>query len=234
YTARMPVRKNLAASEIADQVLRAVEVLGEGERIGNLVYMGMGEPLHNFDGVVGSFAPITDAAGLGYSPRKVTVSTSGLVPQIERLGRTAPVNLAISLNASSDEVRDRIMPINRKYPIATLMDALRRYPLPPRRKMTIEYVLLGTVNDTDADAHRLVKLLRGLPVRVNLIPWNPFQGPGFARPADERVRSFQDILQRRGLTVTVRTTKGIDIDAACGQLGERPTAAEPRGGGGEA
>lgn len=222
YTGTLGLSRHLTAGEIVDQVVVARTAVPEGARVTHLVYMGMGEPLHNLEGVLGSLGPICDDDGLGYSPRKVTVSTSGLVPQIEALGKAAPVNLALSLNASNDAVRDRVMPINKKYPIATLMQALRRYPLPPRRKLTIEYVLLGGVNDAAEHAHELAALLRGLPVRVNLIPWNPFQGPGFDRPAEAQVRAFQHILEDRGYTVTVRTTKGLDIDAACGQLGERP------------
>ena len=221
YTGSLGLSRHLTAGEIVDQVILARDVVPEGARISHIVYMGMGEPLHNLDGVLDSLDAITHADGLGYSERRVTVSTSGLVPQIKALGARSKVNLALSLNASNDEVRSQIMPINKRYNIASLMETLREYPLPPRRKMTIEYVLLGGLNDTDEDAYRLVKLLRGLPVRVNIIPWNPFHGPKYARPEDERVRSFQAILKRRGYTVTVRTTKGLDIDAACGQLGER-------------
>ncbi|MCA9547777.1 MAG: 23S rRNA (adenine(2503)-C(2))-methyltransferase RlmN, partial [Myxococcales bacterium] len=176
YTGTLGLSRHLTPGEIVDQVLVARDHLPEGARVTHLVYMGMGEPLHNFDGVIGSLERICDPEGLGYSHRKVTVSTSGLVPQIEKLGQTVPVNLALSLNASNDEVRDRIMPVNKRWPIATLMKALRAYPLPPRRKMTVEYVLLGGVNDSDADARRLAELVRGMPVRINLIPWNPFQG----------------------------------------------------------
>ena len=207
-----------------DQVVRAADGLPPGSRIDHIVYMGMGEPLHNFDAVVASLGVICDPDGCGYSHKRVTISTSGLVPQIDKLGRVAPVNLAISLNASNDEVRNQIMPVNKRWNIDALIEAVRRYPLPPRRKLTFEYVLLGGVNDTDDDARRLVKLLVGLPARINIIPWNPFEGTRFLRPADERVRSFQRILLDRGLTATVRVTKGLDIDAACGQLGERPSA----------
>lgn len=225
YTGTLGLSRNLSPGEIVDQVVMARKVLPEGSRITNLVYMGMGEPLHNFDGVIGSLAHICDPDGLDFSHRRVTVSTSGLVPGIEKLGRTAPVNLALSLNATTDAVRDEIMPVNKRWPIARLIQALREYPLPPRRKLTVEYVLLGGLNDTDADARRLADLLAGLEVRINLIPWNPFSGPKYARPADERVTRFHQILDGRGYTVTVRVTKGLDIDAACGQLGERPEAA---------
>jgi 23S rRNA (adenine2503-C2)-methyltransferase len=224
YTGTLGLSRHLTPGEIVDQVLLAQKHLPEGGRVDHIVYMGMGEPLHNFDGVVESIGRLCDPDGPGFTHKRITVSTAGLVPMIEKLGEALPVNLAVSLNATTNEVRDRVMPVNRKYPIETLIAALRRFPLPGRRRLTIEYVLLGGVNDTDADAHRLAKLVKGLPVRINLLPWNPFHGPGFARPEDERVRSFQDILMRHGHTATVRTTKGLDIDAACGQLGERPAA----------
>lgn len=222
YTGTMGLSRHLSPGEIVDQVILGRQSLPEGARISHLVYMGMGEPLHNFDGVIGSLEAICHEDGLGYSHKRVTVSTSGLVPQIEKLGQTVPVNLAISLNAPNDKIRDEIMPINKRYDLETLMEALRKYPLPPRRKMTMEYVLLGGVNDSAEHAHELARLLKGLPVRINLIPWNPFSGPGYERPAEENVRAFQSILIRKRYTVTVRVTKGLDIDAACGQLGERP------------
>ncbi|MCK6570376.1 23S rRNA (adenine(2503)-C(2))-methyltransferase RlmN [Myxococcota bacterium] len=225
YTGTMGLSRHLTAGEIVDQVLLAPGTLPAGARIDHVVYMGMGEPLHNFDAVLQSIVTICGDDGPGYSFKRVTVSTSGLVPQIDRLGEVAPVNLAISLNATTDEVRDRLMPVNKRYPLAELIAAVRRYPLPPRRKLTFEYVLLGGVNDGDDDARRLVKLLHRLPARVNLIPWNPFDGPAYARPTEERIRAFQRILLDRNVTVTVRVTKGLDIDAACGQLGERPDAA---------
>ena len=224
YTGTLGLSRHLTSGEMIDQVVRAADGLPPGSRIDHIVYMGMGEPLHNFDAVVASLGVICDPDGCGYSHKRVTISTSGLGPQIDKLGRVAPVNLAISLNASNDEVRNQIMPVNKRWNIDALIEAVRRYPLPPRRKLTFEYVLLGGVNDTDDDARRLVKLLVGLPARINIIPWNPFEGTRFLRPADERVRSFQRILLDRGLTATVRVTKGLDIDAACGQLGERPSA----------
>ncbi len=228
YTGTLGLSRHLTPGEIVDQVVLGQRAVPEGARITHLVYMGMGEPLHNLDAVLQSLGPICDPDGLGFTHRRVTVSTSGLVPQIQKLGEAAPVNLALSLNASNDEVRDRLMPVNKRYPIADLVRALERYPLPPRRKMTVEYVLLGGTNDSSEDAERLARQLRTLKrrIRVNLIPWNPFAGPGYERPADEAVRAFQSILERRGYTVTVRTTKGLDIDAACGQLGERPTEKE--------
>jgi 23S rRNA (adenine2503-C2)-methyltransferase len=154
------------------------------------------------------------------------VSTVGLVPGIEKLGRLDPApNLAISLNATTDEVRDRIMPVNRKWPIAKLLEAARRFPLSHGRRVTFEYVLLAGVNDSDADADRLVRLLRGLPCKVNLIPWNPFQGPAFERPSAERIRTFQGRLRAAAMTAYIRTPRGDDIDAACGQLAARDEGA---------
>lgn len=226
YTGTLGLSRHLTPGEIVDQVLLGQTALPPEGRITHLVYMGMGEPLHNFDGVVASIEKICDPDGLGYSHKRVTVSTSGLVPEIKKLGQALPVNLAISLNASNDETRNAIMPVNKRYNLEKLIAALREYPLPPRRKMTMEYVLLGGVNDSAENAMELVKLLRGLPVRINLIPWNPFAGPGFERPEDDRVREFQDILNRHRYTVTIRTTKGLDIDAACGQLGERPSESQ--------
>ena len=222
YTGTLGLSRHLTPGEMEDQVLLGRANLPEGARLSHIVYMGMGEPLHNFDHVVESIRRISDPDGIGLAQRRITVSTSGLVPAIEKLGRTLSVNLAISLNAADDETRDRIMPINRRYNLATLIDCLRRYPLPPRRKMTMEYVMLGGVNDKREDVKNLRRLLHGLPVRVNLIPWNPFQGPGFERPAEAAVREFQSVLKGAGFPVTVRVTKGLDIDAACGQLGSRP------------
>jgi 23S rRNA (adenine2503-C2)-methyltransferase len=153
------------------------------------------------------------------------VSTVGVVSGIEKLGALMPApNLAISLNATTDEVRDRIMPVNRRWPIAALLDAARRFPLSHGRRVTFEYVLLAGVNDSDADADRLPRLLRGIPTKVNLIPWNPFAGPAFTRPSAERIRTFQERLRAGGLAVYIRTPRGDDIDAACGQLAARAEA----------
>lgn len=231
YTGTLGLSRHLTAGEIVDQVVVARRSVPDDARVTHIVYMGMGEPLHNFDNVVESLGPLCDADGCGFSHRRVTISTVGLIPQIERLGQTAPVNLAVSLNASSDEVRDEIMPINKRFGIDALVDALVRYPLPPRRKMTIEYVLLGGLNDSVEDAQRLASRLAPLRhrIRVNLIPWNPFAGTRYNRPADASVQAFRDILDRRGYTVTLRTTKGLDIDAACGQLGERPEQGDTHG-----
>ena len=219
-TATLGFGRNLSASEIVQQIYAATA--RAGRRPTNLVFMGMGEPLHNFDNVARAFALLIHPWGTGFSPRRITVSTAGLVPGIAQLARLTPApNLAISLNATTDEVRDRLMPINRKWPIADLLQAARNFPLAHGRKVTFEYVLLAGVNDSDADAERLPRLLRGLPCMVNLIPWNPFAGPTFARPGAERIRTFQEILRRHDVQTYIRTPRGDDIDAACGQLAAR-------------
>jgi 23S rRNA (adenine2503-C2)-methyltransferase len=219
-TATLGFGRNLSAGEIVEQVYRATHIAGR--RPTNLVFMGMGEPLHNFDSVVRAFALLQHPWGANFSARRITVSTVGLVTGIEKLGQLMPApNLAISLNATTDEVRDRIMPVNKRWNIAALLDAARKFPLSHGRRVTFEYVMLAGVNDTDADADRLPKLLRGIPTKVNLIPWNPFNGPAFERPTAERIRTFQERLRAGGLPVYIRTPRGDDIDAACGQLAAR-------------
>ena len=229
HTATLGLARHLTPGEIIDQVLLGRELMrgiDSGDaRVSNLVFMGMGEPLHNFEGVTRSIEVICDPRALDYSHGRVTVSTSGLVPEIERLARTVPVDLAVSLNATTDEVRDALMPINARYPIARLMEALRRYPRTRRHGLTIEYVLLSAVNDSDADALRLSRLIRGLAARVNLLAWNPIDNSSYERPSEDRVRSFQAILQAKGVTVTVRSSRGGEIHAACGQLGLASSAA---------
>jgi 23S rRNA (adenine2503-C2)-methyltransferase len=237
--------RNLKAHEIVDQVVEVertlVEdavgrgtgdrppLLGAGRRITNLVLMGMGEPLANYDEVVKALAIVTAETGLGFSPRKVTLSTAGLVPEMAKLGKSGlKVNLAVSLNASTDTVRSRIMPVNLRYPLQELLAACRRYPLEPRRRITFEYVLLRGVNDGAEDARRLVKLLHGIRCKINLIPFNPFPGSEFGRPEEGQVAQFQKILVGHHYTAPVRTSRGRDISAACGQLRERALT----GGGG--
>jgi 23S rRNA (adenine2503-C2)-methyltransferase len=219
-TATLGFGRNLTAGEIVQQVYRAT-ALAE-RRPTNLVFMGMGEPLHNFDNVARALALLEHPWGAAFSPRRITVSTSGLVPAIAKLGALSPnPNLAISLNATTDEVRERIMPVNKRWPIAALLDAARRFPLSHGRRVTFEYVLLAGVNDSDADADRLPRLLRGIPSKINLIPWNPFNGPQFQRPSAERIRTFQERLRAADMAVYIRTPRGDDIDAACGQLAGR-------------
>lgn len=231
-TARMPLRRHLSTAEIADQVLWARRVLdeaGQGERISNLVYMGMGEPLDNYDNVVRSLKVLMDEQGFGMSSKRITVSTSGVVPKLERLAKEAdevPVNLAISLNASHNEQRTRLIPINKVWDLDKLMAALRAFPLGARRRITVEYVMLAGVNDTMDDAARVARLLAGLRCKVNLIPFNPWPGAKYERPTPAAVDAFGAYLVDRGYTVTVRYSKGDDIGAACGQLDGNQVAAD--------
>jgi 23S rRNA (adenine2503-C2)-methyltransferase len=216
--------RDLKAYEIVDQALEVSRVLQQERkrRITNIVLMGMGESLANFDEVERALTVITSEKGLGFATRRVTVSTAGLVPEIARLGRSSvKVNLAVSLNATTDAVRDKIMPVNRRYPLQELLAACRRYPLEPRRRITFEYVLLRGVNDTEEDARRLAQLLRGIKCKVNLIPFNPFPGSVFERSDDAAVRRFQKILLDNHYITPVRESRGRDISAACGQLQAR-------------
>lgn len=227
-TAKLGLTRHLDPGEIVDQVYRAQALLAEvepGRRITNLVYMGMGEPLHNYDSVIKSIRLLTSELGANLSQRRITVSTVGLVPGIERLGREdIRPNLAVSLNAARDEVRDLIMPVNRKYNIERLLGAIRAYPLERRRRVTFEYVLLAGVNDGLDDAARLVKLLRGIPCKVNLIPWNPHPQAPYQRPSAAAIEAFQNHVKRLGLPAYLRTPRGDDIAAACGQLANRAQA----------
>ncbi len=228
-TAKLGLMRHLSAGEIVAQVYLAQDFLAEhepGRRITNLVYMGMGEPLHNYDQVVKSVRLLTSDFGANLSYRRITVSTVGLVPAIEKLGKE-PVrpNLAVSLNASNDLVRDEIMPINRRFNIERLMAAIRAFPLEPRRRVTLEYVLLAGKNDTLEDADRLAGLTRGLRCKINVIPWNPHPGAPFQRPQPKAVEAFQNHLRARGCAVYLRTPRGDDIDAACGQLANRGAVA---------
>jgi 23S rRNA (adenine2503-C2)-methyltransferase len=220
-TGTMGAERDLSAGEILGQALAARRLLEPGRHITHVVYMGMGEPLANYAATVASLRTLTDARGLGFSPRRITVSTVGLVPALERLGREAlRVNLAISLHATTDEVRGRLMPINRGFPIAALIAACRRFPLAMRQRITFEYVLLDGINEAPEDARRLAALLRGLRAKVNLIPFNDWPGSGYRRPPLARILAFQAILLEHGVTATVRWSKGEDIGAACGQLKE--------------
>lgn len=187
--------------------------------IRNIVLMGMGEPLHNLDNVIPAIQIMIDGNGLQLSNRRVTVSTCGLVPEMERLGREIPnVNLAVSLNATTDELRNRIMPVNRSYPLKELLRACREFPLPGRRKVTFEYVMLGGINDTLDDAKRLLRLISDIPNKVNLIPFNEHEGCGFKAPTRKAIDTFHKYLIDRHVTVITRDSRGGDISAACGQL----------------
>jgi 23S rRNA (adenine2503-C2)-methyltransferase len=214
------LKRNLSASEIIAQVLVGREQLAGHGRIAGVVLMGMGEPLHNYDAVARALVLLAHPEGIGMSLRRVTLSTSGLVDGIDRLGRDfgGQVGLAISLHAVDDATRSRIMPVNRRHPLAELMGALRRYPLPPRRQLTVEYTLIAGVNDDVREARELVRLLRGLRAKVNLIPMNPVAGSELRAPERRAVDAFQHELQAQGVEVFVRKRKGDDIAAACGQL----------------
>ncbi len=213
-------KRHLGADEIALQVLLGRAQLEPHEQLRNVVYMGMGEPLHNYDATARSLRLLTHPDGIGLSTRRVTVSTSGLVPEIARLGKDfgGNIGLAISLHAADDETRTRLMPINKKYPLAVLMDALRAYPLPRRRRITIEYTLVAGKNDTSIEAKRVVKLLRGLPVKINLIPMNPIEASTLGPTDTNGVLSFQKILLDAGYSCFIRKRRGDDVAAACGQL----------------
>ena len=189
-----------------------------GDRITNIVYMGMGEPLHNLESVLDSIDILTHPHGFNISHRKITVSTSGLVPQMLELGKRSKVNLAVSLNATTDELRNEIMPVNKRYNLKALLDGCRQYELGPGRRITFEYVMLKGLNDTRQDAQRIMALLKGIPSKVNLIPYNPHPASPFERPDLPSVMAFQKYLLDRDLTTTIRISKGPDILAACGQL----------------
>ena len=226
YTGTMGLERNLSAGEIVAQVVAARQGLAEGLRITHIVYMGMGEPLANYTATVKSLQLLTDPQAFAFSPRRITVSTVGLVTGIERLAKeNLRVNLAVSLHATSNEIRDRIMPVNRGFAIEELLAACRRFPLPFRQRMTFEYVLLDDVNDSVEDARRLVKLLKGIRGKINLIPFNDWEGSSFSRPPLARILDFQTVLLEHGIRATVRWSKGEDIGAACGQLREATVTA---------
>jgi 23S rRNA (adenine2503-C2)-methyltransferase len=221
-TGEQGYRRNLSAGEIVDQICAARRELGPEERITNLVFMGMGEPLANLQQVAKALEIITSDHGLNFSTRKVTLSTVGLVPEMLELSRLFPIKLAVSLHAADNETRARIMPINRRYPLEELLEACRQLELPRRQRITFEYLLLAGVNDSAADAHKLAKLLKGLRAKINLIPFNEYPGSPFKRPAPNRIEDFQKILQEEHYTATVRQSRGAGIMAACGQLTHSP------------
>lgn len=218
-TATLGLVRNLTAGEIVGEVLVALEDNRAAlKQQTNIVLMGQGEPLLNYDAVLAALRILLDQQGVGIAARHAALSTSGIIPGIERLAQEkVRPNLAISLNASSNEQRDRIMPINRKYPLEKLLEACRKYPLRPREWLLFEYVLLGGFNDSPDDARRVVRLLSGIRAKVNLIPWNPGALP-FKRPDPERVQEFQKILMDKGVLVFIRESRGQDVMAACGQL----------------
>ncbi|MBN1959998.1 MAG: 23S rRNA (adenine(2503)-C(2))-methyltransferase RlmN [Deltaproteobacteria bacterium] len=229
FTASLKHYRNLSVAEIIGQVFAVSHDLAancttkkpiENTRVTNVVFMGMGEPLLNYDNVLAAVKLLIDADGMNFSNRRVTVSTAGIVPRIYDLGRAVQTQFAISLNATTDEVRSQIMPINKKWPLNELIAALRAYPLSPRRRLTVEYVMLGGVNDSLADAHRLINLLSFIPVKINLLPLNAHPRTSLHPPSMEQVLKFQKVLRDASMNTIIRSARGQDIAAACGQLGE--------------
>jgi 23S rRNA (adenine2503-C2)-methyltransferase len=232
-TGALGFTRNLTPAEIVDQVLIARREIGSGEEISNLVFMGMGEPLLNRSAVAESIRLFTDPKAFGMAARRITVSTAGVLPQIGPLLEVAPIHLAVSLHATTDAVRDVLVPLNARYPIAALLETLRAEPrIHRRRPVFFEYTLMAGVNDSEADARRLPGLLRGIPSKVNVIPMNPHDDAPYAPPAPDVVDRFTAILHDAGVRVTLRRDRGRDIDAACGQLANR--GARPERGGGHA
>ena len=226
HTGTQKLVRNLTAAEVVGQMMLARDAFGEwptpsdhSRMITNVVMMGMGEPLYNYDNVAAALRIVMDGEGLSLSKRRITLSTSGVVPAMRKCGEELNVNLAVSLHAVDDDTRDHIMPINKKYPLEELLDACRTYPgVTNARRITFEYVMLKGVNDSDADARQLVRLLKGIPSKINLIPFNPWPGSDFECSSATRIAAFQTIIQDAGLSAPVRTTRGEDILAACGQL----------------
>lgn len=224
-TGKFPFGRNLKAHEIVEQAIDAERLLaGEKRRLSHIVFMGMGEPMANYTAVMESVRRLSDAELLGISPRRIVVSTSGLIPRIEQLaGEGVPVTLAISLHAARDELRDVLVPINRKYPVRDLVESAQRYAGRTGRRVSYEWVLLAGVNDSERDAKELGSLLKGKHAHVNLIPFNPVQDTPYHAPDRASIRRFRDLVAAQGLNVTVRDTRGREADAACGQLHERIT-----------
>ncbi len=218
-TAKQGFNRNLSVAEIIGQLYVAQQRLGKETRITNVVMMGMGEPLLNFNNVVAAMNLMMDDFAFGLSKRRVTISTSGVVPAMNRLNEVCDVSMAVSLHAANDELRDELVPINQKYPLSELMVACREYASKgPRNHITFEYVMLAGINDSIQDARALVKLLKKVPSKINLIPFNPFPDSGYLCSSTETILRFKDFLYKAGIITTIRKTRGEDIDAACGQL----------------
>jgi 23S rRNA (adenine2503-C2)-methyltransferase len=222
-TGTMGLLRNLTPGEIVGQAAVLARDTKTDPKTARIVFMGMGEPLNNYDAVMKAFRILIDPKGFGMTPRRITLSTAGLVPGIERLARENPrPRLAVSLGAADDTVRGRLMPINKKFDLTSLLDACRRFPLGPRERVTFEYVLLDGVNDSREDARKIGRLLRGVKSKVNIIPYNDTGLPGFTTPPRERAARFRDALLDHGVPSTIRWSKGSDIGAACGQLVREP------------
>jgi len=217
-TARQGFKRNLTPAEIVGQFITLKQNTPEGPNINNIVMMGMGEPLANYESTLKSIQILTCDFGLGISNRRITVSTCGLAPQIVQLGKDICINLAVSLNASDDETRNQLMPINKKYPLEVLLDACKKYPMPGRRLLTFEYILIKGVNSSLRDAKKLVALLKNQRCKLNLIVFNEYPGSAFKSPPPKEVEAFQQLLIKKHYTTMIRASKGSDILAACGQL----------------
>ncbi len=220
-TGRGGLKRNLRTSEITGQLVSLMFHTPEGGNIGSIVLMGMGEPLANYDKTIKAIRLMTSDEGPGFSNRKITLSTCGIAPMIRRLGRDICINLAVSLNAPDDETRSRLMPINRKYPLEELLAACRDYPMPGRRMLTFEYILIDGVNASPEQAEKLSRLLKGIRCKLNLIALNEFPGSPLRTPSPETIKTFQGILIKNHYTAILRASKGSDILAACGQLSGR-------------
>ena len=218
HTASRGFKRNLTSAEITEQVTETKRGMSDPDKLTNIVLMGMGEPLANYEAVLTALNNLIDDNALNFSRRKVTLSTSGLVPFIRKLGKDSPVNLAVSLNAGDDETRNRLMPVNKTYNLKSLINACKEFPLPNRRMITFEYILIKGINDRDEDAIKVAKLLRGVRAKINLIPLNPGPDPEMEAPSWDDMVRFQDILAKNMYTVIIRKSKGQDILAACGQL----------------
>jgi 23S rRNA (adenine2503-C2)-methyltransferase len=230
FSGTIRFERNLRPGEILGQLLVAREALPEPPKRTNVVFMGMGEPLLNSRSVLKAISVLSDDEAFSVSPRRITVSTAGLADEIGRFAAAAPaVGLAISLHATSDEVRNRVMPINRKHPLEELLAAARKLPIPKRRRITFEYVLLGGDNDSPEEARRLASLLNGIKAKVNLIRYNPWPGAPHRRSSEEATARFLEILAAAGLTVSVRRSRGDDVLAACGQLANQSPKSEKKG-----
>ena len=220
-TGGMGFKRNLTPGEIVGQVVRVRDWLYDDDSepaLNNLVFMGMGEPLANFDNLLVALEILTDQRGLNFSDRRITVSTCGLVPKIIELGQRTKANLAVSLHSVDDSVRSKLMPINNKYPVAELLEACRNFPMPKRKRIMFEYILIKDLNDSVSDAEILAEKLRDIPCKINLLPYNETEALSFQRPSDEKIELFQKTLWKAGYTVLVRSSRGSDISAACGQL----------------
>jgi 23S rRNA (adenine2503-C2)-methyltransferase len=227
-TGRMGLGRNLRAEEIVDQALHACEILfASGQALTHVVFMGMGEPLLNLANVVQAIRVLTHAEAFGLSPKRITVSTAGVVPKLAELGEAVPVRLAVSLHATHDALRDELVPLNRRFPLASLLEACAAYPIAKRDRLSFEYALLAGVNDSDADAHALAQIALEARAKINLIPMNEHPASPYRRPSEARIDAFLGVLAEAGVGATVRRSRGDDIFAACGQLGALAEAQTP-------